>query len=151
MTLQKDIQTKIKDAMLARDTVRLSVVRALTAAFTNELVAKGRKPTEELADEDALAVIRRAAKQRKESIEQFRKGNREDLAATEEAELGILNEFIPQMMPREDIEKIARAKKDELGILDKSKAGQLMAALMRDLKGKADGTDVKAAVDALLP
>jgi len=149
MSLQKDIQGRIKEAMLAKDAVRLSVVRGLTAAFTNDLVAKGRKPTEELADEDALTVIRRAAKQRKESIDQFRAGNREDLAAIEEKELAILSEFIPQMMPREEIGKIAQAKKEELGISDKTKAGMLMAALMSELKNKADGKEVKSVVDSL--
>jgi len=161
MSLQKDIQGNIKEAMLAKDAIRLSVMRSLTAAFTNELVAKGQKPIEELSDEDALTVIRRAVKQRKESIDQFRKGNREDLVAGEEAELVILETFLPASLPREEIEKIARAKKEELGITDlpahlpaqagagKSKAGQLMSALMKDLKGKADGADVKAVVDSL--
>jgi len=150
MSLQKDIQGKIKEAMLAKDAVRLSVMRSLTAAFVNESVAKGRKPTEELPDEDALAVIRRAVKQRKESIEQFLKGSRKDLADKEEAELVILNAYLPQMMGREEIEKIARAKKEELGITEKSQQGKLMAAVMQELKGKADGTEVKAIVEALL-
>ena len=149
MSLQKDIQGNIKEAMLAKDAIRLSVMRSLTAAFTNELVAKGQKPIEELSDEDALTVIRRAVKQRKESIDQFRKGNREDLVAGEEAELVILETFLPASLPREEIEKMARSKKDELGIADKSKAGQLMSVLMKDLKGKADGADVKAVVDSL--
>ena len=149
MSLQKDIQGSIKEAMLAKDAVRLSVMRGLTAAFTNELVAKGRKPTEELSDEDSLAVIRRAVKQRKESIEQFRKGNRKDLAEKEEAELIILDAYLPQMMSREEVKKIARAKKEELGVSDKSKTGMLMSAVMKDLKGKADGGDVKAVVDSL--
>ena len=149
MSLQKDIQGKIKEAMLAKDAVQLSVMRGLTAAFTNELVAKGKKPTEELPDEDALAVIRRAVKQRKESIEQFLKGNRKDLADKEETELVILNAYLPQMMSREEVEKIARAKKEELGVVDKSQQGKLMASIMQELKGKADGALVKAAVDSL--
>jgi len=135
--------------MLAKDAVQLSVMRGLTAAFTNELVAKGKKPTEELPDEDALAVIRRAVKQRKESIEQFLKGNRKDLADKEETELVILNAYLPQMMSREEVEKIARAKKEELGVVDKSQQGKLMASIMQELKGKADGALVKAAVDSL--
>ena len=135
--------------MLAKDVVQLSVMRGLTAAFTNELVAKGKKPTEELPDEDALAVIRRAVKQRKESIEQFLKGNRKDLADKEETELVILNAYLPQMMSREEVEKIARAKKEELGVVDKSQQGKLMASIMQELKGKADGALVKAAVDSL--
>ena len=73
--------------MKARDTVRTDTLRGLLAAFTNELVSKGIKPTEKISDDDALTVIRRAVKQRRDSIEQFRKGNREDLAQKEEMEL----------------------------------------------------------------
>ncbi len=143
------MKESIKEALRARDEVRLSVVRGLTTAFTNELVAKGRKPTEELGDDDALVVIRRAAKQRKESIEQFRKGNREELAVKEEAELAILENYLPRLMSREEIDMRAHAIKDELGITEKAQSGKLMSALMAELKGKADGADVKAVVELL--
>ena len=147
MSIHADMQKRIKEAMLAKDAVRLSVVRGLVAAFTNELVAKGRKPNGELTDEEALAVIRRAAKQRKESIEQFAKGGRQDLVDAETAELRTLEAFLPPEMNRAEIEKIVSAKKTELGISDKSKAGQLMSAVMKELKGKADGNAVKEVVD----
>lgn len=150
MSLQQTIKTQIKEALIAKDELRLSVVRGILAAFTNELVAKKRKPDEELDDEDALTVIKRLAKQRKDSIEQFRAGNREDLASKEEAELKILDAYLPAMMGREEIKKVAEAKKAELGLDDKTKAGQLMAAVMKELKGQADGADVKAVVDELL-
>jgi uncharacterized protein YqeY len=149
MSLHKDTQENIKEAMRAQEPVRLSVMRGLIAAFVNELVAKGRKPTEELTDEEALTVIRRGVKQRKESIEQFTRGNRSDLAAREEAELKILETYLPTMMAREDIQKIASAKKKELGVVDKSGAGKLMSALMSELKNRANGNDVKAVVDSL--
>src|SRR3989344_3512280 len=90
MSLQNDIKGQIKEAMLAKDQVRLLVVRGLVAAFTNELVAKSRKPTEELSDEEALAVIRRSVKQRKDSIGQFKAGGRQDLVDAESAELSVL-------------------------------------------------------------
>lgn len=147
--LHDQFKESVKDAMRAKDQVRLLVIRGLLAAFTNELVATKRLPTATLPDEDALKVISRAVKQRKDSIEQFRKGSREDLAGKEEAELAILETYLPKMMPREEIEKITRAKQAELGIADRSKAGQLMGAVMKDLKGKADGGDVKAVIDAL--
>ncbi len=157
MSLQSTIKNQIKEAMLAREAVRLSVVRGLTAAFTNELVAKGRKPTEELSDDDALAVIRRAVKQRKDSIEQFEKGGRSDLAEAEKKALAILETYLPKMMSREEIKKIAEAKKAELGLTNlstdqagKAKLGQFMGALMKELKGKADGVDVKEVVEELL-
>jgi hypothetical protein len=150
MSLHKDIQKQIQDSMRARDAVRTTTLRGVLTSFTNELVAKKRKPNEELSDEDALDVIRRGVKQRKDSIEQFRKGGREDLAQSEEAELKILETYLPAMMPVEEVEKIARAKASELGITDKSKAGQLMGAVMKELKGKADSADVKNAVDSIL-
>ena len=136
-------------AMKERDELKLSVLRGLKAAATNELVSKNRKPTEELSEEDLQAVIMRATKQRKDSIEQFRKGGREELAAKEEAELAILQSFLPAQMSQDEIEPLAKAKIAEMSA-DKSKAGQVMGALMRDLKGKADGADVKAVVERLL-
>ncbi len=147
--LQEKIKNNIKEAMMARDTVRLDTMRALSSAFMNELVAKGQKPQDVLADEDALNVIMRLAKQRKDSIDQFRKGDREDLALEEEAQLKVLEEFLPKMMERAEILKIAEDKKTELGIEDASKKGMLMASLMKDLRGKADGNDVKEVVDSL--
>ncbi|MFA5934035.1 MAG: GatB/YqeY domain-containing protein [Candidatus Paceibacterota bacterium] len=149
MTLHETIKSQIKEAMMARDTLRLDVLRGLSAAFTNESVAKGKTPQDLLTDEEALAVITRTAKQRKDSIEQFKKGGREDLVIVEEAQLKILETYLPEMMGREEVEKFARAKKDELGITDKSKQGILMSALMKDLKGKADGMVVKEVVDSL--
>lgn len=147
--LQTNIRDSIKDALRAKDEVRLSVLRGLTAAFVNELVATSRKPTDSLPDEDVLSVIRRMVKQRKDSIEQFRKGSREDLASREEAELKILETYLPKMMSREEIEPVVKAKIAEMNA-DKSKAGILTGAVMKELKGKADGADVKAVIDSLL-
>jgi uncharacterized protein YqeY len=147
--LHEEIKAKIKEAMLARDAVRLEVLRGMSAAFTNELVAKGKKPQEMLADEEAMAVIMRMSKQRKDSIDQFQKGGREDLVAEEKAQLAIIETFLPEMMGKADVEKVARAKQAELGITDATKKGMLMSAVMKDLKGKADGMLVKEVVDAL--
>lgn len=135
--------------MLAKDTVRLTVLRNLTASFTNELVAKGKKPQEELSDEDALVVVKRLINQRKDSIDQFTKGGRPELAESEQAELDILNTFMPPQMSKQEIKKVAIAKKESMGITDKTKVNQLMGALMKDLKGKADGNDVKEVVAEL--
>ena len=135
--------------MMAKDIVRLETYRGMLASFTNELVSKNRKPNEILTDEEAIIVIARLSKQRKDSIEQFRKGNREDLVRKEQAELAILETYLPKLMDKSEVEKIARVKKDELGITDIAKKGILMSALMKDLKGKADGAVVKEAVDLL--
>ena len=146
---QNELREMMKDAMRAKDSVRLSVVRGIMTMVTNELVAKGGKPTDTLADDDIMSLVRRAAKQRKDSIEQFEAGGRADLAESEKAELAILEAMLPALMFEEEVRVIATAKAAELGITDKSKANQLMGALMKDLRGKADGTVVKAVVDSM--
>lgn len=150
MTLQETIKGQIKEAMLAKDQVRLSVVKGLVAGFTNELVALKRMPTDQLSDEEVLNVIRRAVKQRKDSIEQFTKGGRPELAESEQAELSILETYLPKMMSEEDVMAFAKVKLAETGEIDKSKAGMFMGTLMKELKGKADGDVVKKVVDTLL-
>ena len=144
--LQDQIKSGIKEAMLSRDSVRLATLRLVSAALTNELVAKGKKPDEKLSDEETIAVIARLGKQRKDSIEQFTKGGRKDLADEEKKELAVLEAYLPKMMGPEEILKIARTKKEELGATE---PGKLMQALMKELKGKADGSEVKKAVDSL--
>ena len=147
--LHEQIKNNIKEAMLAKDKVRLETYRAMLAGFTNELVSKNRKPNEILTDEEAIAVITRLSKQRKDSIEQYQKGNRDDLVKEESAQLEILETYLPKLMVKEEIEKVVKAKKEELGITDATKKGMLMSAIMKDLKGKADGVLVKEVVDAL--
>src|SRR3990167_2352779 len=110
------IKNQLKESMVAKDSIRLNTLRGVLSAFTNELVAKKRKPTEVLSDEEALTVILKLSKQRKDSIEQFKKGNREDLVASEETELAILSKFLPELMSLGEVFKIAEAKKAELGI-----------------------------------
>ena len=149
MSIQQDMRNGIKAAMIAKDSVKLTVLRGLITSFTNESVAKGKTPQDELADEDAIAVIKRAVKQRKDSIDQFTKGGRLDLVENEAAELKILETFLPQTMSKEDIKKIAEAKKAELNVTDKAGMGKFMGALMKDLKGQADGNDVKEVVESL--
>ena len=145
--LHQQIRDSIKEAMLAKDSVRLTVLRGLLSAFTNELVATKRTPQEMLTDEECLNVIRRAVKQRKDSIEQFEKGGRPELAEDEKKELAILETYLPTLMSREEIKKVVEAKKAEAGEVDKAKLGIFMGSVMKDLKGKADGQDVKAVID----
>lgn len=149
MSIQETIREELKDAMKAKDDVRLRTIRNMLTSFTNEAVATGGKPQDALDDEKALTVISRLAKQRKDSIEQYTKGGRDDLAEEEKKELVILEKYLPAMMSQDDIRPFAEKKKTEMGIDDKSKAGQLMGAIMKDLKGKASGDDVKAVVDSL--
>lgn len=149
MPIYQDIKKGITDSMRSKDTERLSTLRSISAAFTNELVAKGRKPQEELSDEEALSVIRRLVKQRRDSIEQYKKGGREDLAQAEAAELVTLEEFMPPALTEDEIRLIAQNKKQELGVDDKSKMGILIGAVMKEAGGRADGTVVKKAVESL--
>src|SRR3990167_2534083 len=123
--LTQTVRTDMTAAMKARDQLRVDTLRGALAAFTNELVAKGRKPTEELADNDTITVLKRLSKQRKEAAEQYEKGGRAELAQKEMAELKIIEEYLPKMASREDIEKIARAKKEELGAIDASGIGSI--------------------------
>lgn len=150
MTLQETIKGQIKEAMLAKDSVRLGVIKGLVAGFINELVALKRMPQDALSDEEVLNVIRRAVKQRKDSIEQFTNGGRPELAESEQAELKVLEAYLPQMMSEEDVMAFAKVKLAEAGTVDKSKAGMFMGTLMKDLKGKADGDVVKRVVDSLI-
>lgn len=133
--------------MKAKKEPELTVLRGLISMFTQELTNTKRTPQDTLSNEEALAVIRRAVKQRADSAAQFRAGNRPELAETEEAESAILSAYLPQMMSREQILPIVREKITELAVVDKSKSGLLVGAIMKDLKGKADGADVKAVVD----
>lgn len=135
--------------MIAKDQLRLETMRGLLSAFTNELVATKRTPQEPLPDEDALKVIKRAANQRKDSIDQFEKGGRKELADKERAELALIETFLPKMMSKDEIRKVAEAKKAELGATDKSKVGIFMGAIMKELKGRADGADVKEVAESL--
>lgn len=150
MPLHQQIKEEVKSAMKARDEVRLRTLRGLLSAFTNEAVANKQKPDEKLSDEQVLAVINREARKRRESIESFEKGGREDLAKSEYAELEILQTYLPELMSREEILTFVTQKKDELGITDASKKGVLMGTVMKELGGKADGGEVKKVVDELL-
>src|SRR3989344_3554886 len=140
--IHQELRGQIKEAMRAKEVVKLSVLRGMLTAFTNELVAKGMKPQDELADDAALAVIKRLAKQRKDSIDQFVKGGRPELAEQEKEELAVLETYLPATMSKDEIRKVAETKKVELGVTDKAKMGMLMGAVIKELGGKADGNDV---------
>ncbi len=139
--------------MKAHDQLRLDTLRGLTTAFTNELVATKRKPDEELPDEDAIAVIRREVKKRKEAAEAFDKGGRSESAEKERMEQRILESYLPALMSKDDIRKIVEAKKAEMGVDPSTSSGQankgkFMGAVMKELKGKADGMLVKEVIDS---
>lgn len=149
MSIIEQIKTDMKEAMKAKDQTSLTVVRGLLSAFTNELVAIGRTPQDTLSDDEALAVIKRASKQRKDAIEQYVAGGREDLAENERAELAVVERYLPALMSEEQIRPIAEAKIAEFGG-DKSKMGQIIGAVVKETAGQADGADIKKVVAELL-
>ncbi len=148
--LTAQIKSDMIAAMKAREQIKVDTLRGAMTAFTNELVAKGKKPTDELTDPEAVTVLKRLAKQRKDSMEQFTTGNRPELAEKEGVELKILEVYLPQTVSRETIKTVAEAKKAELGITDASGAGKLMGAIIKEFAGTADGADVKAVVTEML-
>ena len=162
MSIHSTIREALKPAMLSKDAIRLQVIRGLLASFTNELIAK-KSTDKELDDAGAASLINRAIKQRKDSIEQFTKGGRVDLADAEKLELSILETFAPQTMPKDEIRNFVENYFKNAGVTtgaetgavvgaDKNpaKSGQLVGAIMKELKGKANGADVKEVVEAVL-
>lgn len=139
------IKEEITTAMRARNAVRLTTLRGVLSAFTNESVALKRTPQDKLSDNEATAVIRRLVKQRKDSIEQFEKAGRQELADNEKAELTILEEFLPAQMSEEVIRKIVAE------IIQKTPGetnrGKIMGAVMKETGGNADGALVKKIVE----
>lgn len=158
MSLKEKIQADIKKAMQARDQLKVSVLRMLMAAVFNkekEKRAKLSKSGEDLekldklsklTDEETTEVISSEAKKRKDSIEQYEKGNRQDLADQEKKELKILVSYLPEQMSEEEISKLVKEKIEELGASGPKDTGKVMGALMTQLKGKADGNLVNKIV-----
>ena len=136
----------LKQAMKTRDKPRVETLRMLRAAIKNAEIAQ-QKPLE---DPDVLAVIAKGAKQHRESIAEFQKGNRQDLADKEEAELSILLEYLPQQMSRDEIIAAARQVVEEVGARGPGDKGKVMQKLMPQLKGKAEGRDINEVVTELL-
>lgn len=147
MSLKDRLLADLQDAMRKGDALRRDTIRFLRAAITNEEVAR---QVESLDDTGVTEVIQRQAKQRRESITEFKKANRQELVAKEEAELAILLGYLPQQMSREDITALARQIIAEVGAKGPTDRGKVMGRLMPQVKGKADGREVNDIVMALL-
>lgn len=150
MSISAQIKEDMKQAMRDKNALALTAIRGVMSAFTNELVTMGRSPSDELSDAEVITVIKREVKRRKDAIEQFTAGGREDLADDDKAEVEVLSKYLPAAMSREQIVEIARAKIAELGVTDKSGIGQLTGAVMKATGGEADGNDVKSVLEELL-
>ncbi|MEK7060888.1 MAG: GatB/YqeY domain-containing protein [Patescibacteria group bacterium] len=137
MTKQK-LQEELKQAMLARDALKTSVLRMLLSAINYYEIQKGGAGYE-AADEDVLAVVQKEAKQRKDSIEQFQKGQRQDLVDKETKELELLQKYLPQQMNEDQIREIVKETINQTGAKTMAEIGKVMDTLMSKVKGKADG------------
>ena len=144
--LKQKLMDDLKQAMRGGDKVRRSVIRLVMAAIKNAEIARQAA----LDDTDILGIIAKEVRQRRESIEAFRSGNRPDLVAQEEAELAILNEYLPQQMTREEIIVAARRVIEEIGAQGPGDKGKVMPKLIAQLKGRADGREINAVVTELL-
>ena len=143
------LKADLKTAMKEKNDVAKNTLKAILSEFMNELVVNGKMPSDELDEESQIKVIKKLQKQRKDSIQQFIDGGRQDLADNEKAELEVIKKYLPESMSRDEILKIAILKKEELGVEDKSKFGMLMGSVVKATGGNADGNDVKEVVESL--
>ncbi len=146
MTLQQRIESAMRDAMRARDARRTSTLRLAMAAAHYRQIELGRP----LTDEDVIEVLGKQVKQRRESVEQFRAGGREEMAAAEEAEEAILREFLPEGLSADELERIVTAAIAETGASGPSDMGKVMGRVVPATRGRADGKALADLVRARL-
>ena len=146
MPIEEKITNDLKAAMKAKDEMRLSCLRLLKTSIKHKQVEKG----EELKDEDIEAIISSAIRKGQEAAQEFNKGNREDLAAKEEAEIKILYDYMPKQLDSVEIEKIIKEIITELSIDSPKDLGKVMKAAMVRMAGKAQGKEVSEIARRLL-
>ena len=146
MSLKQQLQEDLKEALRARDGRRKAVIRMALAGIVNAEVEHG----DELDDADAIAVLQKQARQRRDAISELRQANRPDLLAEEEAQLAILEGYLPRLLSREEVTEEARQVIAEVGATGMGQMGPVMRQLMSKLKGRADGRVVNAVVRELL-
>ncbi|MEE9398949.1 MAG: GatB/YqeY domain-containing protein [Dehalococcoidales bacterium] len=144
--LKQKLNDDLRQAMRSGDKVRRSTIRLLMAAIGNAEIAR----RDALEDDDILGIIAKEARLRKESIEAFKQGDRQDLVAQEEAELAVLQEYLPQQISREEILEAARLIIEEVGARGPGDKGKVMPKLIAQLKGRADGREINTVVSELL-
>ena len=147
MGLREQLREDLKDAMRAQDATRRGTIRMLEAAIKNAEIEKRGK---ELEDPDILAILQRQLKQRRDSIEQFERGGRKDLADIERAEIEVIRAYLPEQLSEDDIEAAAKRIIGRTGATGPGDRGKVMGPLMQELRGKADGSAVNSIVSRLL-
>ena len=145
-SLKQKLTADLRQAMRSGDKTRRSAIRLLMAAISNAEIAQQTT----LEDADILGIIAKEVRQRRESIEAFKQGNRQDLVTQEEAELAVLQEYLPQQMTHEEIVAAARRIIEEVGAGGPADKGKVMPKLIAQLKGRADGREINAVVSELL-
>jgi hypothetical protein len=144
--LEQRITEDLKSAIRSREVTRVSCLRLLKASIKNKQVEKGRA----LTDEEVTGIISSSIKKGKESIEAFRKGQREDLATKEENEINILKEYLPKQLGTEEIEKAVREVVAQLGATGPKDLGRVMKEAMVRMAGRVDGKTVNEIARNLL-
>ena len=145
-SLKQKLADDLKQAMRSDEKVRRSTIRLVLAAINNAEISRQTA----LNDTDILGIIAKEVRQRHESIGAFKEGNRPDLVAQEEAELAVLNAYLPEQMTREEIVTAARRVIDAVGAQGPADKGKVMPQLIAQLKGRADGREINAVVTELL-
>lgn len=143
--LKQQLKDQLKESMMARDELRTSVIRFILSGITYFEINKGGAGYE-ATDEDVMTVINKEVKQRKDSVEQYEKAGRQDLADKEKAELSILETYIPEQMGEEEVRALVKTAVEETGASTPQDMGKVMGALMPKVKGKADGSLVSRLV-----
>lgn len=141
--MEQKLREDLKQAQLSRDELKVSTLRLLLSELT---YAKVAKQTEVLSDEDIIAVVQKAVKQRKESIESFKKGGRDDLASKEEAEMVVLQTYLPQQISDEELTKVIGEAITNTGASGMADMGKVIGAVMGKVGQKAEGARVSALV-----
>jgi uncharacterized protein YqeY len=150
MSLKERIDAEIKAAMKSKDKVRLETVRSIKKFILEKEVSVRPSGQETLTEAQEMEILMQIAKQRRDSIEQYSKAGREELAAQEAAELAIVEEYLPQQMSEEDVEKAIGEIIASVGATSPKDMGKVMGAAMQQLKGKADGKKIQEIVKAKL-
>ena len=146
MSLKERLTDEMKSAMKAKDKLRLSTIRMVISAIKNKEIETGK----ELDDPGVEDVVSKAVKQRRDSAEQYQKGGRAELAEKEEAEIVILQAYLPEQMEEDQIRELATAAAQEAGATSMKEMGKVMGLLMPKVKGKADGSAVNRIVKEIL-
>ncbi|WEV70208.1 GatB/YqeY domain-containing protein [Lactobacillus sp. ESL0785] len=146
MSLSEQIMADMKEAMKARDKIRLNTVRMIKSALMNEKIKAGH----ELSPDEELTVLNREKKQREESIAEFTKAKRDDLAEETKKELAVVESYMPKQLSQAELKQIVTETIAEVGAKGKSDFGKVMKALMPKIKGKADGKAASSAVQSQL-